>query len=87
MTAHEEIGHLGDVPIDVDAELGRKAMTLRAILALGPGHVIRMDRSAGENIDILAGGALIGSGEIVVIEESFGVRITDFLETDAVGGG
>jgi flagellar motor switch protein FliN/FliY len=82
MTAIEEVGHLADVPIDVDVELGRKTMTLRAILALSVGSVIKMSRSAGENIDILAGGALIGSGEIVIIEENFGVRITDFVEED-----
>ena len=45
-----------------------------------PGSVIRLPRSAGENIDILAGGHLLGSGEIVIIEERFGVRITDFKE-------
>ena len=80
MTAHEEIAHLADVPIDVDVELGRKVMTIRAILGLAPGNVIRMGRSAGENIDIRAGGRLVGSGEIVIIEETFGVRITDFME-------
>jgi len=80
VTALEEIVHLADVPLDVDVELGRKIMTVRAILALAPGAVVRMPRSAGENIDILAGGTVIGSGEIVIIEESFGVRITDFLE-------
>jgi flagellar motor switch protein FliN len=80
LTAHEEIGHLADVPIDVDVELGRKVLTLRAILGFAPGNVVRMDRSAGENIDILIGGRVVGSGEIVIMEENFGVRITDFLE-------
>jgi flagellar motor switch protein FliN len=80
VTAFEEIGNLGDVPIEVEVELGRKVMTLRSIVELKSGSVIRMARSAGENIDILAGGRLIGSGEIVIIEERFGVRITDFLE-------
>ena len=80
MTALEEIAHLADVPLDLDVELGRKTMTVLAILSLAPGAVIRMPRSAGENIDILAGGTVIGSGEIVIIDETFGVRITDFLE-------
>jgi flagellar motor switch protein FliN/FliY len=80
VTAFEEIANFGDVPIDVEVELGRKVMTLRSIVDLKPGSVIRMARSAGENIDILAGGKLIGSGEIVIIEERFGVRITDFIE-------
>lgn len=82
MTAHEEIGHLADVPIDVEVELGRKRMTVQQILALVPGYVIPMDRSAGENIDVVVGGRPIGSGEIVIIEDNFGVRITDFLEEE-----
>lgn len=82
MKADEQIGHLADVPLEFEVELGRKWMTLRAILALAPGGVIRMNRSAGENIDILAGGKPIGSGEIVIIEENFGVRITDFIEDE-----
>lgn len=80
MTPLEEIAHLADVPIDIDVELGRKTMTLRAVLGLAPGSVISMARSAGENIDVLAGGRPIGSGEIVIIEERFGVRLTDFIE-------
>jgi flagellar motor switch protein FliN len=82
MTALEEIGHLADVPIDVEIELAHKTMPVRDILSLTQGSVIRMPRSAGENIDILAGGALIGSGEIVIIEETVGVRITDFKEAE-----
>jgi flagellar motor switch protein FliN len=80
MTAFEKIAHLADVPIDLDVQLGQTAMTVEAILALDAGSVIKTPRSAGENIDILAGGSLIGSGEIVIIEEGFGVRITDFTE-------
>lgn len=82
MSAFEEIGHLADIPIDLDVELGRKTMNIGSILALMPGQIIRMARSAGENIDILAGGRLIGSGEIVVIEDNLGVRITDFTEEE-----
>jgi len=82
MTALEEIGHLADIPIDVEIQLARKVMALRDILALTVGSVIKMPRSAGENIDILAGGTLIGSGEVVIIEETVGIRITDFREID-----
>ncbi len=74
----EEISHLSDVPIDVEVELGRKVMNIAGILGLDVDHVIRMERSAGDNIDILVGGALIGYGEIVIIEDTVGVRITDF---------
>jgi flagellar motor switch protein FliN/FliY len=82
MTAFEETGHLADVPVDVDVELDRKTMTVREILSLDQGSVIKMMRSAGENIDIYVGGAMLGSGEIVIIEEAVGVRITDFNEED-----
>jgi flagellar motor switch protein FliN/FliY len=82
MTALEEITHLANVPIDVEVELDRRRMTVREILALERGAVIKMIRSAGENIDLLIGGTPVGSGEIVIIEENFGVRITDFSEED-----
>jgi flagellar motor switch protein FliN/FliY len=82
MTPIEIIGHLADIPIQIDVELGQKNMTVGDILALQKGSVIKMPRSAGDNIDILAGGALLGTGEIVIIEETVGVRITDFNEED-----
>ena len=78
MTALEEIAGLADVPVQVAVELDRKIMTISDVLALDVDSVIRMTRSAGENIDILIGGTLIGFGEIVIIEDAVGVRITDF---------
>ena len=80
MTAAEQIRSVAEVPVDLEVELDRRVLALREILALRPGSVVRMTRSAGENIDIRVGGALIGSGEIVILEESMGVRITDFHE-------
>ncbi|MEP7355266.1 MAG: flagellar motor switch protein FliN [Acidobacteriota bacterium] len=82
MTASEQIAHLANVPIDLEVELARKTMTLEELLALNKGSVIRLPRSAGENIDILVGGHMFGSGEIVIIEEHFGVRFTDFREEE-----
>ncbi len=82
MSASEQIAHIADVPIDVEVELDRRVMTVAEVLDLNPGNVIRMSRSAGENIDILIGGALIGFGEIVIIEDTVGVRITDFCSED-----
>ena len=78
MTPLQEIADLSDVTVDVEVELGRKIMTIAQILLLGPDSVIRMGRSAGDNIDILVGGTLVGYGEIVIIEDAVGVRITDF---------
>ncbi len=78
MTSLEELADFADVPVEVEVELGRRIMTIAQILELGPDSVIRMARSAGDNMDILVGGSLIGYGEIVIIEDSVGVRITDF---------
>jgi flagellar motor switch protein FliN len=78
MTPVEAISHFADIPIDVEVELDRKPMTLGEILELNPGSVVKLTRSAGENLDLLIGGTLVGYGEIVIIEEIMGVRITDF---------
>jgi flagellar motor switch protein FliN/FliY len=78
MTTAEEIALCADIPLDISAELDRKIMAIRDILALEIGSVVKLTRSAGENIDILVGNALVGFGEIVIIETTMGVRITDF---------
>jgi flagellar motor switch protein FliN/FliY len=78
MTPIEEIVHLQDTRIDLEVELDRKTMTLRDLMQIEVGGVLRMDRSAGENIDILIDGKVIGFGEIVIIEDAMGVRVTDF---------
>jgi flagellar motor switch protein FliN len=80
MTPQEEIAPLGDVPVDIEIELVRRIMTAREVLQLQEGCVISTLRSAGENIDIYIGGVLCGTGEIVVIENALGVRITDFRD-------
>ncbi|HTP36349.1 MAG TPA: FliM/FliN family flagellar motor C-terminal domain-containing protein [Candidatus Acidoferrales bacterium] len=80
MTPQEEIAPLGDVPVDIEVELDRRIMTVREVLRLEEGMVIRTTRSAGENIDLYIGDVLCGSGEIVVIENMLGVRITDFRD-------
>jgi flagellar motor switch protein FliN/FliY len=80
MTPLEEIAPLADVPVDIEVELDRRVMLAREVLELEEGAVITTARSAGENIDIYIGGVLFGSGEIVVIENVLGVRITDFRD-------
>jgi flagellar motor switch protein FliN/FliY len=80
ITPQEEIASLGDIPIDIEVELDRRIMRTREVLELEEGSVIATLRSAGENIDIYIGGVLCGSGEIVVVENTLGVRITDFRE-------
>jgi len=78
LTVADQIAPLAEVLLDVEVELDRKTMNMREVLELDKGSVIRMSRSAGENIDIRIGQALVGFGEIVIIEDTMGVRITDF---------
>ncbi|MBX7132218.1 MAG: FliM/FliN family flagellar motor switch protein [Fimbriimonadaceae bacterium] len=69
---------MSDVPMEIQVELDRRVMSLKDVLDLELGSVIRMSRSAGENIDIVISGSLVAFGEIVIIEDTMGVRITDF---------
>ena len=80
MNPQEAIAPLADVLVEIEIELDRRVMTGSEVLRLDEGRVIETDRSAGENIDIYIGGVLCGSGEIVVIENTLGVRITDFRD-------
>jgi len=80
MDEKEQIAVFSDIPLDIDVELDRKLMSVREILCLDEGSVFQLNRSAGENISILIGEALVASGEIVILEENMGVRITDFNE-------
>ncbi len=70
---------LHDVEMGVTAELGRKRMTVRDLLALTPGVVIELDRAAGSPVDVLVNGTLIARGEVVVIDEEFGIRIAEIV--------
>ena len=82
MTAEEAVSRIARVPIDVEVQLDSRMMKLSEILALTEDGVIEMQRSAGENIDIFVGGKLTAFGEIVIIESTMGVRITDFNTGD-----
>ena len=72
------VHHVADMTLNIEVELDRKVVTMRQMLDLDAGSVLKLSRSAGENIDILVGGAVVAFGEIVVIEDMMGVRITDF---------
>jgi flagellar motor switch protein FliN/FliY len=73
------IGLLMDVPLQIAVELGRATKKIREILEFGQGSIIELDKLAGEPVDILVNGKTIAKGEVVVIDESFGVRITDII--------
>ena len=68
-----------DVPLDVTVELGRARLTIQDLLTLGPGSVVELDKLAGEPLDILVNDRLVARGEVVVVNDKFGVRITDIV--------
>jgi flagellar motor switch protein FliN/FliY len=72
---------LHDVEMGVTAELGRTRMTVRDLLSLTPGSVVELDRAAGSPVDVLVNGTLIARGEVVVIDEEFGIRISEIIGT------
>lgn len=76
---------LHDVEMGVTVELGRSRMLVRDILALSPGSVVELDRAAGSPVDVLVNGTLIARGEVVVIDEEFGIRITEIVGYDSEG--
>jgi flagellar motor switch protein FliN/FliY len=78
MVQLDSLQHLADINLVIEVELDRKVVTLQQVLELETGSVMKLTRSAGENIDIVVGGVVVAFGEIVVIEDMMGVRITDF---------
>ena len=76
----ENIGLIKDVPLEVTVELGRTQKRISDILDFAPGTIIELDKIAGEPVDVLVNGKLVAKGEVVVIEESFGVRVTDIIK-------
>ena len=80
MSGHENIGLIKDVPLEVTVELGRTKKSIAEILDFAPGTIIELDKIAGEPIDVLVNGKFVARGEVVVIEESFGIRVTEIIK-------
>lgn len=76
----ENINLIMDVPLEVTVELGRTVKTIHEILDFAPGTIIELEKLAGEPIDVLVNGKFVAKGEVVVIEESFGVRVTEIIK-------
>lgn len=76
---------LHDVEMEVSAELGRTRMSVRELLSLNPGAIVELDRAAGSPADLLVNGRLIARGEVVVVDENFGIRITEIVTPGAEG--
>ena len=78
-SARRELDFILDIPLDVSAELGRTRLLINELLQLGQGSVIELNKLAGEPLEVYVNGKLVARGEAVVINEKFGVRLTDII--------
>lgn len=76
---NSDIDMIMDIPVQLTVELGRTRMTIKNILQLGQGSVVELDGLAGEPMDIFVNGYLIAQGEVVVVDEKYGIRVTDII--------
>jgi flagellar motor switch protein FliN len=70
-----------DIPVTLSAEIGRTRIAIRSLLQLNQGSIVELDRLAGEPLDVFVNGTLIAHGEVVVVNEKFGIRLTDVIST------
>lgn len=81
----KEIDFLLDIPLDVSVKLGHSRMIIKDLLSLSQGSVIELDKLAGEPMDVLVNDKLVARGEVVVVNEKFGIRLTDIVSpTDRI---
>lgn len=78
-TMQQDLDVILDIPVTISMEVGRTSITIRNLLQLNQGSVIELDRLAGEPLDVLVNGTLIAHGEVVVVNEKFGIRMTDVI--------
>ena len=71
-----------DIPVQLSVELGRAKLPIRNLVQLAPGAVVELDRLAGEPMDVLVNGCLVARGEVVVVNDKFGIRLTDVISPD-----
>lgn len=76
---NEKLDFIMDIPVSVTAEIGRTKMPIRTLLQLNQGSIVALDRLAGEPLDVLVNGTLVAHGEVVVVNDKFGVRLTDIV--------
>jgi flagellar motor switch protein FliN/FliY len=76
---HEKMDVILDIPVSLSLEVGRTQIPIRSLLQLTQGSVIELDRLAGEPLDVMVNGTLIAHGEVVVVNEKYGIRLTDVM--------
>lgn len=79
-TAEADLSRLADIPMELSVEIGRTHMTVGETLDLRPGSVVMLERVAGEAADLLVNGTPIARGEVVVVDEQYGLRVTEILD-------
>jgi len=80
------LGRVRDIPLEVTVELGRTRLLIRDIMDLSAGSIIELDKIAGEPVDLFANGMLVARGEVIVIDDNFGVRVTEIITAQERGG-
>jgi len=75
----ERLDSILDIPVTISMEVGRSNINIRNLLQLNQGSVVELDRIAGEPLDVLVNGTLIAHGEVVVVNDKFGIRLTDVI--------
>ncbi len=75
----QKLDNILDIPVTISMEVGRTSISIRKLLQLNQGSVVELDRLAGESLDVLVNGTLIAHGEVVVINDKFGIRLTDVV--------
>jgi len=75
----ENLDVILDIPVTISMEIGRTSISIRNLLQLNQGSVVELDRLAGEPMDVLVNGTLVAHGEVVVVNEKFGIRLTDVI--------
>ncbi|MBB5446028.1 MULTISPECIES: flagellar motor switch protein FliN [unclassified Paraburkholderia] len=78
-STHNDIDMILDIPVQMTVELGRTKIAIRNLLQLAQGSVVELDGMAGEPMDVLVNGCLIAQGEVVVVNDKFGIRLTDII--------
>jgi flagellar motor switch protein FliN len=73
------VDHILDVPVTLSLEVGRTRLPIRSLLQLSQGSVVELERGAGEPLDVFVNGTLVAHGEVVVVNEKFGIRLTDVI--------
>ena len=81
-----QLGRIGEVKVPLEVVLGRTEKSVEHIAEIGPGTIIELESIAGEPVELWAGGEFIGHGEVVIIDENFGLRVTSVVDATEGGG-